>query len=31
VLWSGLAEPPWLGWTAAGIGLAVLVLAPLRR
>ncbi len=30
VLWSGLAEPEWLGWAAAGIGLAVLVLAPRR-
>jgi ubiquinone biosynthesis protein len=30
VLWSGLAEPEWLGWAGAGIGLAVLVLAPRR-
>jgi ubiquinone biosynthesis protein len=30
VLWSGLAEPPWIGWAGAGIGLAVLVLAPRR-
>ena len=30
VLWSGLAEPEWLGWAAAAIGLAVLVLAPRR-
>jgi len=30
VLWSGLAEPQWLGWGAAAIGLAVLVLAPRR-
>ncbi len=30
VLWSGLAEPAWLGWAAAGIGLVVLVLAPRR-
>jgi ubiquinone biosynthesis protein len=30
VLWSGLAEPPWIGWVGAGIGLAVLVLAPRR-
>jgi ubiquinone biosynthesis protein len=31
VLWSGLAEPQWIGWVGAGIGLAVLVLAPRRR
>jgi ubiquinone biosynthesis protein len=30
VLWSGLAEPEWLGWAGAGMGLAVLVLAPRR-
>jgi ubiquinone biosynthesis protein len=24
VLWSGLAEPGWLGWVGAGLGLAVL-------
>jgi len=30
VLWSGLAEPEWLGWIGAGVGLAVLVLAPRR-
>jgi hypothetical protein len=30
VLWSGLAEPQWLGWAGAGVGLAVLVLAPRR-
>jgi ubiquinone biosynthesis protein len=30
VLWSGLAQPQWLGWVGAGVGLAVLVLAPRR-
>jgi ubiquinone biosynthesis protein len=30
VLWSGLASPPWIGWVGAGIGLAILVLAPRR-
>ena len=30
VLWSGLAEPQWIGWVGAGIGLAVLVFAPRR-
>jgi ubiquinone biosynthesis protein len=30
VLWSGLAQPQWIGWVGAGIGLAVLVLAPRR-
>jgi ubiquinone biosynthesis protein len=30
VLWSGLAEPQWIGWVGAGIGLAVLLLAPRR-
>ncbi|HEX7236442.1 MAG TPA: ubiquinone biosynthesis regulatory protein kinase UbiB [Gammaproteobacteria bacterium] len=30
VLWSGLAEPAWIGWVSAGIGLVVLVLAPRR-
>jgi hypothetical protein len=30
VLWSGLAEPQWIGWVGAGVGLAVLVLAPRR-
>jgi len=30
VLWSGLAEPEWLGWIGAGLGLAVLVFAPRR-
>jgi ubiquinone biosynthesis protein len=30
VLWTGLAEPQWLGWAGAGVGLAVLVLAPRR-
>ena len=30
VLWSGLAEPVWLGWTAAAVGLVVLVFAPRR-
>jgi hypothetical protein len=30
VLWTGLAEPQWIGWIGAGIGLAVLVLAPRR-
>jgi ubiquinone biosynthesis protein len=30
VLWSGLAEPEWIGWAGAAIGLAVLVLAPRR-
>ena len=29
VLWSGLAEPQWIGWVGAGLGLAVL-LAPRR-
>jgi ubiquinone biosynthesis protein len=31
VLWSGLAEPAWLGWVGAVVGLAVLALAPRRR
>jgi ubiquinone biosynthesis protein len=31
VLWTGLASPPWLGWAAAALGLAVLALAPRRR
>ncbi len=30
VLWSGLAEPAWLGWASAATGLAVLALAPRR-
>jgi ubiquinone biosynthesis protein len=30
VLWSGLAEPQWIGWAGASVGLAVLVLAPRR-
>jgi ubiquinone biosynthesis protein len=30
VLWSGLAEPEWIGWVGAGTGLAVLLLAPRR-
>ena len=30
VLWSGLAQPQWIGWVGAGIGLAVLLLAPRR-
>jgi hypothetical protein len=30
VLWSGLAQPQWIGWVGAGVGLAVLVLAPRR-
>jgi ubiquinone biosynthesis protein len=30
VLWSGLAEPEWIGWIGAGIGLVVLVFAPRR-
>ena len=30
VLWSGLADPPWIGWVGAAIGLAVLALARRR-
>ena len=30
VLWSGLAEPQWIGWTGAGLGLAILLIAPRR-
>ena len=30
VLWSGLAEPEWIGWSGAGLGLLVLAL-HLRR
>jgi hypothetical protein len=30
VLWSGLAQPPWIGWIGAGVGLAVLLFAPRR-
>jgi ubiquinone biosynthesis protein len=30
VLWTGLAEPPWLGWLGAGAGIATLVFAPRR-
>ena len=30
VLWSGLAEPAWMGWVGAVLGLAVLALAPRR-
>jgi len=30
VLWSGLAQPQWIGWVGAGIGLAVLLFAPRR-
>jgi ubiquinone biosynthesis protein len=26
-IWSGLAEPAWIGWVAAGVGLVVLLLA----
>jgi ubiquinone biosynthesis protein len=31
VLWSGLAEPEWLGWAGAAVGLVVLALAARRR
>jgi ubiquinone biosynthesis protein len=31
VLWSGLAEPVWIGWVGAGVGLLVVVLAARRR
>ncbi len=30
VLWTGLGQPPWLGWVGAALGLAVLALAPRR-
>jgi ubiquinone biosynthesis protein len=30
VLWSGLAEPTWIGWVGAAAGLGVLLLAPRR-
>jgi ubiquinone biosynthesis protein len=30
VLWTGLAAPAWIGWVGAGLGLAVLLLAPRR-
>jgi ubiquinone biosynthesis protein len=30
VLWSGLAQPQWIGWVGAGLGLAVLLFAPRR-
>jgi ubiquinone biosynthesis protein len=30
VLWSGLAQPQWIGWVGAGLGLVVLLLAPRR-
>jgi ubiquinone biosynthesis protein len=30
VLWSGLAEPEWLGWAGAGLGLAVLAFSGRR-
>jgi ubiquinone biosynthesis protein len=30
VLWSGLAQPEWIGWVGAGIGLALLLFAPRR-
>ncbi len=30
VLWTGLAEPTWLGWAGAALGLVVLVFAPRR-
>ena len=29
-LWTGLAEPMWLGWAGGAVGLAVLVFAPRR-
>jgi ubiquinone biosynthesis protein len=31
VLWSGLAEPAWIGWAGAALGLLVLALAPRSR
>jgi ubiquinone biosynthesis protein len=31
VLWSGLAEPPWLGWAGAALGLLLLVFAARGR
>jgi ubiquinone biosynthesis protein len=31
VLWSGLAQPEWLGWAGAALGLVVLVLAARGR
>ena len=30
VLWSGLAQPQWIGWIGAAVGLAVLLVAPRR-
>jgi ubiquinone biosynthesis protein len=30
VLWTGLAQPAWIGWIGAALGLAVLLLAPRR-
>ncbi len=30
VLWSGLAEPEWIGWAGAAVGLVVLVLGSRR-
>jgi len=30
VLWSGLAQPQWIGWTGAGVGLVVLLFARRR-
>jgi ubiquinone biosynthesis protein len=30
VLWSGLAQPTWIGWVGAGVGLVVLLFAPRR-
>jgi ubiquinone biosynthesis protein len=30
-IWSGLAAPPWIGWLAAGVGLAMLLAATRAR
>jgi hypothetical protein len=30
VLWTGLAQPTWLGWVGAVAGIVVLVFAPRR-